>query len=67
MEKLNLAASRNNKSKAGCSYCFMGEVQVSIPSTPLLTLNLYYRCKAVSAQLKVSSKTLRAEARPGMQ
>lgn len=51
----------------GTSDCFVKEVQVSMPSTPLPTLNLYYRCKAVSAQLKVSSETLRATARPSMQ
>lgn len=52
--------------KSGCNYCFVDKVQVSIPSPPLPTLNLYYRCKAVSAQLKVSSKTLRATVLPAM-
>ncbi|TNN64807.1 hypothetical protein EYF80_025002 [Liparis tanakae] len=53
--------------KSSCSFCFMEEVQLSIPSPPLPTLNLYYRCKADSTQLKVSSETLRAAARSGVQ
>lgn len=62
---LHPAVINHETGKSGCSVCSMEEVQVSIHSTPLPALNLYYRCKAVSAQLKVSSETLRATARHG--
>lgn len=43
----------------------MFEVQVFNPSLP--AFNLYYRCKAASDQVNVSSKTLRATAPPSTQ
>lgn len=43
----------------------MLEVQVFIP--PLPAFNLYYRCKAASDQVNVSSRSLGATALPGTQ